>query len=110
MTVIIEHAAAATAAREGNPRALARRAGAGWPATVQDRPAVLARMSGAPFDTDSSGSHHRTSHAMGLALLLDWLEDQPGASWQDRWLASGADAGNGASRQVPLAWLRCAPT
>ena len=28
---------------------------------------------------------------LGLASLLDWLEDQPGDSWQDRWLASGAD-------------------
>ena len=106
MTVIIEQAAVAAAAREGTPCALARRAGAGWPATVQDRPAAWARLSGAPFDTDSPGSHHRTSHATGLALLLDWLEDQPGTSWQDRWLASGADAGNGAWRQVPLAWLR----
>ncbi len=65
-----------------------------------------ARLSVAPFDTDRAGSHHRTSHPAGLELLLDWLEDQPGDSWQDRWLASGADAGNGAWRQVPLAWLR----
>ena len=33
---------------------------------------------------------------LGLKSLLDWLEDQPGDSWQDRWLASGADsAGRG---------------
>jgi integrase len=105
VTLIIDQAAATTAGEE-NPRALARQAGAGWPATMQDRPAVWARLSGAPFDTDSPGSRHRASHAAGLALLLDWLEDQPGDSWQDRWLASGADAGNGTWRQVPLAWLR----
>jgi hypothetical protein len=105
VTLIIDQAAA-TAAGEENPRALARQAGAAWPATMQDRPAVWARLSGAPFDTDSPGSRHRASHAAGLALLLDWLEDQPGDSWQDRWLASGADAGNGTWRQVPLAWLR----
>jgi integrase len=73
---------------------------------MRDRPSVWARLSVAPFDTDRPGSHHRTSHPAGLALLLDWLEDQPGDSWQERWLASGADAGNGAWRQVPLAWLR----
>ena len=28
----------------------------------------------------------------GLPVLLDWLEDQPGETWQQRWLASGADA------------------
>ena len=73
---------------------------------MQDRPAVWARLSGAPFAPDSPGGRHRASHAAGLALLLDWLEDQPGDSWQDRWLASGADAGDGTWRQVPLAWLR----
>jgi hypothetical protein len=34
--------------------------------------------------------------------VLDWLEQQPGDSWQDRWLASGADAeGNIAWRRLP---------
>ena len=38
----------------------------------------------------------------GLARVLDWLEQQPGDSWQDRWLASGADAeGNIAWRRSP---------
>jgi integrase len=42
----------------------------------------------------------------GLTLLLDWLEDQPGPTWQDRWLASGADADGSAWRQLLAAWLR----
>jgi len=42
----------------------------------------------------------------GLTLLLDWLEDQPGPTWQDRWLASGADADGAAWRPLLAAWLR----
>ncbi len=42
----------------------------------------------------------------GLTLLLDWLEDQPGPAWQDRWLASGADADGTAWRQLLAGWLR----
>jgi integrase len=38
-------------------------------------------------------------------LLLDWLEDQPGQTWQDRWLASGADADGGSWRRIPTGWL-----
>jgi hypothetical protein len=38
----------------------------------------------------------------GLVRVLDWLEHQPGDTWQDRWLASGADAeGNLAWRRLP---------
>ena len=39
-------------------------------------------------------------------LLLDWLDDQPGQTWQERWLASGADAAGADWRQVPAGWLR----
>ncbi|MDX3193946.1 hypothetical protein PV458_36590 [Streptomyces sp. MN03-5084-2B] len=33
----------------------------------------------------------------GARAVLEWLSQQPGAGWQDRWLRSGADEG--------LAWL-----
>ena len=33
------------------------------------------------------------------------MEDQPGDSWQDRWLASGADSAGREWREVPAAWL-----
>ncbi len=32
------------------------------------------------------------SRRLGLVAVVNWLEAQPGASWQDRWLASGAEA------------------
>lgn len=39
-------------------------------------------------------------------LLLDWLAVQVGATWQDRWLASGADAAGMCWSEVPADWLR----
>lgn len=41
----------------------------------------------------------------GIGLLLDWLDDQPGRTWQDRWLASGAQTGDRAWRHIPTGWL-----
>lgn len=41
----------------------------------------------------------------GLGLLLDWLEDQPGKTWQQRWLASGANEARASWRQGPEQWL-----
>ena len=40
-------------------------------------------------------------------MLLDWLDDQPGETWQQRWLASGADAaGERLGGRCPAGWLR----
>ena len=38
--------------------------------------------------------------------LLDWLAAQDGSSWQQRWLASGADAAAAGWWQLPRDWLR----
>jgi integrase len=105
VTITADQMPEAAAAGPAIPRPFARTAEPAWPATMQDRSAVQARLTSAPFGADGPASHHRTGHKTGLSLLLDWLEDQAGSSWQERWLASGADAGNGAWRQVPLAWL-----
>ena len=84
-----------------------------WEATCQDRRSVLARLLAAPFAlAGTSGQYQRR---FGLIRTLDWLADQPGHTWQERWLASGADA-DGATdwRRLPLQWLsetgRIAPT
>ena len=38
---------------------------------------------------------------------MHWLEEQPGRTWQDRWVASGADAaGNLGWRELAGTWLR----
>ncbi len=44
--------------------------------------------------------------ASGREALLDWLAGQDGGSWQQRWLASGADAAAAAWWQLPRDWLR----
>lgn len=75
-----------------------------WPATRQTHKDVLARLTGAPFVLDSSVKQAKRVH--GLRLLLRWLAAQPGDSWQERWIASGADAAGVDWRQVPTGWLR----
>ena len=73
-----------------------------WPATRQDRGEVWERLTSGMFVLGNANSQER--RVRGLAWLLDWLADQPGQTWQQRWIASGADALGGAWRQVPIAW------
>jgi integrase len=96
--------ATATTRPAGLAHRHARPQGAGWPATGQDREAVWARLTSAPFAPGIPS--RRGDHKLGLGLLLDWLAGQPGQTWQDRWLASGADASGGPWRQVSARWLR----
>jgi len=65
---------------------------------------VLQRLTRAPFVLEGAGSQKQRHR--GLVLLLEWLREQPGDSWQDRWLASGADAAGARWRQLPARWLR----
>lgn len=75
-----------------------------WPASEQPREAVLARLTSAPFVLDKANSQQ--IRASGCALLLDWLHDHAGASWQQRWHATGAEHAGADWRQVPARWLR----
>ena len=43
--------------------------------------------------------------ASALEELLDWLQGQDGGSWQQRWLASGADDGRSRWWQLARDWL-----
>ena len=82
----------------------ARPAEASWPATCQGRGQVM-DLAG----TASSAlpeSRVQASRRRGLPLLLDWLEGQPGQTWQDRWLASGADDARGQWAGLPARWLQ----
>jgi integrase len=40
----------------------------------------------------------------GQVVLLDWLEGQDGDSWQQRWLASGAEQAGTSWWQLPARW------
>jgi hypothetical protein len=95
--------AEALALRERFP---ARTVPAGWEATCQDKKAVLARLLAPPFPLDSATGQHQ--RRFGLIRIMDWLQAQPGHTWQDRWKASGIDTGARADtawRRVPVKWL-----
>ncbi|MGW4895842.1 tyrosine-type recombinase/integrase [Kitasatospora sp. NPDC004240] len=80
-----------------------REAPATWWQTEQPRELVLERTLALPF-TAVSDANLRTRRR-GLVKLLDWLQDQPGRTWQDRWLASGAEAAGREWTGLPLKWL-----
>jgi len=73
-----------------------------WPATRQERGAVQERLTSGIFVLPNADSQDKRRR--GLSWLLDWLADQPGQTWQQRWMASGADTAGGAWRRVPAAW------
>jgi hypothetical protein len=60
-----------------------------WDATCLDRDALMARSLAPPFALDNPGS--RRQRRLFLIRILDWLQAQPGQTWQDRWNASGVD-------------------
>ncbi|HUY45464.1 MAG TPA: site-specific integrase [Streptosporangiaceae bacterium] len=67
-----------------------RSAVASWPATRAARRDVVARLLEPPFALENPAG--RQGRRLGLLTVVGWLESQPGGSWQDRWLASGAEA------------------
>ena len=67
---------------------------------------VLAGCWPPPFALDNyAGQRYRK---LGLIRVLDWLEPQPGATWQDRWNASGAGRrrARGLAATLVARWLR----
>ena len=86
----------------GRTRFPPRPALAGWPATGQSREQVLGQLAAAATGPGSGGTGR---HVAGLALLLDWLAAQGAGSWQERWLASGADAAGATWTQLAGSWL-----
>ena len=75
-----------------------------WPATCPDRGAVLARLLAPPFRLDNASAQR--ARKFGLTRVLEWLEAQPGRTWQERWDASGAGVDGRADwRRLPLQWL-----
>ncbi len=74
-----------------------------WPATAFSRARVLELATSPLFKFATS--RVETNRRLGLPLLLDWLEEQPGRTWQERWLASQADAAGDAWAAGPAKWL-----
>ena len=59
---------------------------AAWPVTLMGRDEVWGHLIAAPFP--KTGSAPERARRRGMAIVLGWLADQPGGSWQDRWLAA----------------------
>ncbi len=74
-----------------------------WPATELDRAGVVQLVS--PSLRGVEGSKMRAVCRRGLVRMLDFLEDQPGSTWQEKWLASGADAAGDDWAVGPAEWL-----
>lgn len=76
-----------------------------WPATCADRHSTLARLLEPPFHLDHPAAQHQ--RRFGLTRVLEWLEAQPGRTWQQRWAASGAATdGRAGWRRFPDEWLK----
>ncbi|WP_413106155.1 tyrosine-type recombinase/integrase [Streptomyces sp. Inha503] len=45
-----------------------------------------------------------TGRGHGIVMVLDWLEDQPGQTWQERWQASGIEQTGAAWQPVIQQW------
>jgi len=73
-----------------------------WPGTLGGRAEILETARLMPLITHTDGLGKRL---MGMGLLLDWLAEQPGPSWQERWRASGAENAGRAWRRLPAGWL-----
>ena len=82
----------------------ARNAGTRWPTTdlvPAEALALVLQRSGAPV-----GSARYRALERGLSLLFDWLGEEVGESFQERFLASGADALGADWSSLPGQWLR----
>jgi integrase len=75
--------------------------------TQQDRRSIESLLTQPPFTPPKQCHRRRHSGAYDTAVgwMLDWLLDQPGDTWQDRWVASGADADGRRWRHIPVSWL-----
>ena len=96
-------AAADAARRAAMARYPARPVAAHWPGADRDRDQVLTLWAAASPRRETTRSHN--FRRWGLLLLLDWLGQQPGETWQQRWLASGADSAGEGWADGPALWL-----
>jgi hypothetical protein len=83
-----------------------RTAATTWLATEQRSEQLMARMLAASFLVDED-RYAQERRRRGMIWLLGWLSDHSGNTWQQRWVASGADiAGNAEWWQPVLTWAR----
>jgi len=90
-------AAATGQAPEWEPRPFRQ----SWWQTRQSREVLAGRLLGM-FTDPAAGRTQDNTRRRGLTKLLDWLQRQPGDTWQEKWLASGADAAGSGWTDLPL--------
>ena len=108
MSVAVEDPVAAVAMPATRPRTVRcefppRPTLESWPLTRLGRDELLAHLTSPPFTASKPGV--QAKRVVGVELLLDWLGEQPGRSWQQRWLSGEADLGGEAWGQARRAWL-----
>jgi hypothetical protein len=76
-----------------------------WPQTQAGRRRVDQRLLATPFAADTAVAQE--NRRRGVRIVLDWLQAQPGANWQQRWAASGV-GGDGQVdwRSLPVGWRK----
>ena len=77
-----------------------------WPGTRLDREQASRVLLAPPFRLENRGGQRQRSRSLGT--VLDWLAGQPGATWQERWTASGAEESGSAGGRLAVAWLTAA--
>ena len=78
-----------------------------WPQTLLTRADVDGLLAAAPFTV--AGQAGEQNRRRGIGNVLDWLQAQPGATWQQRWQASGAGQdGRVDWRAFPVRWRAAA--
>jgi hypothetical protein len=88
------------ASRAGFP---ARPAPGEWLATRLGPDAVLGLITRPPFTAPNPGT--RNMQIRGANLAVDWLAGHPGGTWQQRWLASGAQDAARDWKEDCASWL-----
>jgi hypothetical protein len=74
-----------------------------WPRTRLTRASLDQLLAAGPFPV--AGRTGEANRRRGAAIVLDWLQAQPGVTWQQRWQASGAGKDGRADwRAFPVRW------
>jgi hypothetical protein len=73
-----------------------------WPRTLVTGEQAVELLGSAPFAEPNAAK--RTKLTAGTGLLLEWLGEQPGHSWQQRWRAGGLEENPGRWRGMLAGW------
>jgi len=84
---VVAREIAAARSREQHPPRIEQTS---WPQTTLPRGALERHLFSGVFV--AVNEYTQRARARAIKSVLDWLESLPGTTWQQRWLASGADA------------------